>query len=86
MHDFCYSGDGNFAEEMHNHLFETVLQNGRVLRRDIIAMNMCRGREHGIPGYNAYRQLCSLPRAQRFEDLADVMTLDAINKLRSIYR
>jgi len=86
LHDYSYSGDGNYAEQMHHHLFESINHQGKIIRRDIIAMNICRGREHGIPGYNAYRELCNLPRAQQFEDFADTMPQEAILKLKSIYQ
>lgn len=86
LHDYSYAGDGNYAEQMQHHLFEMVNRQGRVLRRDIIAMNICRGREHGIPGYNAYREICNLPRAQRFEDFLDTMTPESVQTLQSIYR
>lgn len=54
--------------EVTNHLFED--------RRipfsgiDLIALNIQRGRDHGVPSYNNYRALCNLKRATTFEDLS----------------
>lgn len=54
--------------EVTNHLFED--------RRipfsgvDLIALNIQRSRDHGIPSYNNYRALCNLKRATTFEDLS----------------
>ncbi len=36
---------------------------------DLIAITIQRGREHGIPGYNQFRELCGLPKATTFDDL-----------------
>lgn len=85
MYDYGFAGDANYAQEIHHRLFETNV-NGKVKRHDIVAVNICRGREHGIAGYNVYREFCGLPRARRFEDFADTMNFDAIEKLSKIYR
>lgn len=86
LHDYGYAGDGNYAQQLHHHMFERVNNRGEIRRNDIVAINICRGREHGIPGYNAYRQFCGLPRAQRFEDFADVMSIESVKSLQGIYR
>jgi peroxidase len=85
LFDFGFSGDTNYAQEIHHRLFETMNAQGQPRRNDIVSINICRAREHGIPGYNAYRQLCGLRRAVQFQDFADVMSPDAIQKLSTLY-
>jgi peroxidase len=43
---------------------------------DLVAFNVWRGRDHGLPGYNTYRELFGLPKAKKFTDLADVLSPD----------
>lgn len=41
---------------------------------DLIAFNIWRGRDHGLPGYNAYRGLFGLRKAKTFSELNDLFT------------
>ena len=47
--------DSVFAEDLMNHLFERK-KNDAFSAMDLISLNIQRGRDHGLPGYNAYRE------------------------------
>lgn len=85
LHDYSYAGDTHYASEMHHRLFEKKDEKGRMHRKDILSINICRAREHGIPSYNAYREYCGMKRAQTFADFTDVMTVESVERLKSIY-
>lgn len=39
---------------------------------DLSSLNIQRSRDHGVPGYNAYRELCQVGRrARTFDDFKD---------------
>lgn len=62
--------------EVTNHLFENrKIPHSGV---DLIALNIHRGRDHGIQSYNNYRALCNLKRASTFEDLSREMAPEVI--------
>ena len=69
--------------EVTNHLFEQpgIPHSGF----DLIALNIQRGRDHGLPPYNRYRELCNLKRATTFEDLSREMTPEVIARLKRVY-
>lgn len=52
---------------------------------DLPAVNIQRGRDHGIPGYNNYREMCGLPKAISFDDLLGSMDVSAVRALKSVY-
>ncbi|GMT21433.1 hypothetical protein PFISCL1PPCAC_28402, partial [Pristionchus fissidentatus] len=59
-----------------NHLFQKP--DGPHIGLDLPAVNTQRARDHGVPGYNAYRELCGLKRARTLLDLQDTMDGSAI--------
>ncbi|XP_071477117.1 salivary peroxidase/catechol oxidase-like [Diadema antillarum] len=53
---------------------------------DLGAVNVQRGRDHGLPAYNAWRQWCGLRRARSFNDLANEFEAGALVKFQRTYR
>ena len=62
--------DKIFPEDVTNHLFESKSGKGGL---DLVSLNIQRGRDHGLPGYNAYREICQIGKARDFDDLTDYM-------------
>jgi peroxidase len=71
-----------------NSYFEDWLFNGLFYmdskRWSLPALNIQRGRDHGLPGYNLYREKCGLNRAYKFEDFDNVPE-NVIKKWKSLY-
>lgn len=71
------------SNAVRNHLFQIL--GGPYTGLDLIAVNVQRGRDHGLQGYNSYRELVGLRKAKKFEDLLDTMTFDSVQALKSVY-
>ena len=67
--------DDAVTQEVTNHLFE---EPGKKFGMDLAAINMQRGREHGIPGYGKWRDWCGLASVKSFDDLYGIMPNDSI--------
>lgn len=46
---------------------------------------MQRGRDHGVPSYNDFREFCGLPRARRWDDLAGAFTNNTLLRYSQTY-
>ncbi|KAM3869960.1 thyroid peroxidase [Diretmus argenteus] len=57
------------VEELTERLFQA--QGGMPL--DLGALNLQRGRDHGLPGYSSWRRFCGLPIPNTTSDLADIL-------------
>jgi len=55
-------------------------------RNDLISINICRAREHGVPPYNSFRSYYGLPRAETFEDLGATINFEGIRLLKKLYK
>ncbi|KAA0203707.1 Peroxidase-like [Hyalella azteca] len=74
--------DNFVTEDLTNRLFQGM---NNPFGMDLVALNIQRGRDHGIPPYNALREACGLPRARSFEDLLDVMPGPVVQRLSGVY-
>ena len=74
--------DNIITEEVTNHLFQAKDQQ---FGMDLVALNLQRGRDHGLQGYNAFRELCGFGRAQGFGDLVDFIPVKIVERLKLIY-
>jgi peroxidase len=74
--------DSSFVDVLQNRLFESNSTEGL----DLAAININRGRDHGIPGYNYFRRKCGLQFAESFDDLKDTIPVDTISILSTVYK
>ena len=69
--------------------FAKAITQSLVLSNDVIidlpAVNIQRGRDHGLPSYVNFRQLCGLGRPRKFSDLKYTFTYRNIALVRMIF-
>ncbi|XP_030762974.1 peroxidasin homolog isoform X2 [Sitophilus oryzae] len=73
--------DEFIAEELTNHLF----QFNSFFGMDLAALNIQRGRDHGIPPYTYWRKPCGLSPIKTWEDLDGIISVSTVVRLRTLY-
>uniref|UniRef100_A0A4W6GA16 Eosinophil peroxidase n=1 Tax=Lates calcarifer TaxID=8187 RepID=A0A4W6GA16_LATCA len=74
--------DHMMTEELRDRLFKFSAD----LALDLAALNLQRGRDHGLPGYNKWRKFCGLSQPKNLAELAKVMNnTDLAKKLLDLY-
>jgi peroxidase len=74
--------DNIFTDQVTNHLFQGK---NASFGMDLVALNLQRGRDHGIPGYNAWRELCGLSKASKIKQFSDIIPEKIVDRLALIY-
>ncbi|XP_011161795.1 peroxidase isoform X2 [Solenopsis invicta] len=74
--------DINLIPDMTSKLYTSK---GNNLGLDAISLDIERGRDHGLPGYNYYRRYCGLSTAKTFDEFLDYIPVEMVRKLRTIY-
>ncbi|XP_075729871.1 uncharacterized protein LOC142771849 isoform X2 [Rhipicephalus microplus] len=76
--------DNHVTKMVTNHLFEskTVPFSGL----DLVAINLQRGRDHGLRTYNDYRSFCGLSRARSWSDLEGHIPRTTLQAIAGVYR
>lgn len=76
--------DGRFAKAIARHLF---IKLDDPTLEDLSAINIHRGRDHGLPPYYKWRELCTGETiGENWESLRGTMKNSAIEKLKTVYK
>ncbi|XP_037782099.1 peroxidase-like [Penaeus monodon] len=75
--------DSFFAKEVTGKLFRS----NKPFGLDLVALNVQRGRDHGLPGYTALRAACrgGGSKVRDFEDLVEDMDQGVVDSLKRVY-
>jgi peroxidase len=79
--------DKHISDDLTKHLFETQdPTTGAPFHLDLVAINIQRGRDHGLPSYTKIRQFCGLPPVNSWQDMAQVVDPEAVEVYRRFYK
>ncbi|XP_060764595.1 eosinophil peroxidase-like [Neoarius graeffei] len=71
---------------MVNSLREKLFIFSSKIAQDLASLNLQRGRDHGLPGYNAWRRFCGLSEPKNVTELESVLSnTDLAHKLIELY-
>lgn len=79
------SFDPHFSDQIQNHLFETNAFSAQTKHFSLSAINIMRGRDHGLPPYVEFRRFVGLSDPQSFDDLAGQVSSETRSTLKRVY-
>lgn len=87
LRGLIHDGANNPAHGIMNaELVEKLFALAEEIALDLGALNIQRGRDHGLATYNQMREKCGLRKAETFDDFSQEIPLQAIrNKLQTYY-
>lgn len=87
MNTTIEASDPYFTEELKSRLFAEPKNDtgGSCGGLDLVALNIQRGRDHGLAGYPDWRARCGLSRPESFADLLEYMKPDSVTRISEMY-
>ncbi|GBM89563.1 Peroxidasin [Araneus ventricosus] len=74
--------DNLFSRQVTNHLFAKKMNDPGL---DLFSINVQRGRDHGLPPYTKWREVCGLPKVNDYSDLRHYLPEHVIDRLAAVY-
>lgn len=75
-----------FSSELTQHLFETKNSKSQPFHFDLVAININRGRDHGIGSYTKFREFCNLEPVRSWNDMKRFIDNDVVDTYRQFFR
>jgi len=82
MNQVSQAMDSSMSQEVTNHLFQ---DSDKSWGLDLAALNMQRGRDHGIPSFNVFRDYCGLGSARSWQDLEGSFSNETLHHFAGMY-
>jgi hypothetical protein len=76
---------GTFGNQMQNNLFQTTFANGTTVAHDLLALNINRGRDHGLPTYTQFFSKAFNINITSFSQLQWLMAPPRVQQLQKAY-
>jgi len=78
------SMDSSFSEELTHRLFQGTNESHGM---DLVALNVQRGRDHGLPTYLEWRDICGLPKINTWRQMVPLVSeQQLVPRLQRLYR
>lgn len=74
------------TQNMNSELTEQLFYSAHAVALDLAAINIQRGRDHALPPYTKWREVCKMPDIDTFDDLAnEISNPEVRERLRELY-